>query len=146
APFVGLLAQNLPDVRPIQLLARNASLYPGLLEEGKVDILAGRAADGSSNLTVKGVAGGTDFTLNGSGQDLALGADTPIELQLTARNAEPANLYALVGLPGLPLGFAGDATLEASLSGKLADGAATTVTFKGEDLAATFNGTVARDE
>jgi len=146
APFVSLLAQNLPDVRPIQLLARNASLYPGLLEEGKVDILAGRSVDGSSNLTVKGVAGGTDFTLNGSAQDLALGADTPIELQLTARNAEPANLYALVGLPGLPLGFAGDATLEASLSGKLADGAATTVTFKGEDLAATFNGTVARDE
>ena len=145
APFVELLARNLPDVPPFQFLARNAALYPGLLEEGTVDILANHSADGSSNLTVKGIAGGTDFVLNGSVGDLLFGPDTQLELQARASNAEAANLYALVGLPALPLGMAGEATLKARLSGTLGDGASATLAIRGEDLTATFNGSVSRE-
>src|SRR5690606_9960904 len=89
-------------------------------------------------------AGGTDFSLTGNAEDLSLGVDTPVEAHLTARNGEAANLYALLGLPALPLGLAGEATMDATLSGSLSDGAATKIAFEGEGLSARFDGTVSR--
>lgn len=146
APLVETLAAVLPDVQPLRALARNASAYPGLLEDAKVDVLASRAVNGSTEFTLRGMAGGTDFSITGSAASLITAPDTPVELRLTARNDDAAVLYARAGLPALPLGLAGEASIEASVSGPLGDGAAAELAIKGTGLSATFDGTLTRSE
>lgn len=144
APLVDLIATRFPDVRAVTALARNAASYPGLLEDAAVDLLASYSSDSTLRLNIEGEAGGTVFSASGSGRQGE--ADAPVEARITARNPEAANLYALVGLPALPLGLAGEANLEAELSGPLGLGAETKIKFTGEGLAASFDGTLSQSE
>src|SRR5690606_16407007 len=74
--------------------------------------------------------------------DAAAPLETPFRLNLTAKNDDAGALYALYGLPALPLGFAEPAQTELAVDGTLKDGAATKLSFTAEGLAAGFDGKV----
>lgn len=146
APLVNLVATRFPGRWPFEALARNASAYPGLLEDAAIDVLASYSSDRSTEISVKGNAGGTRLSLAGNAGDFTLSEDMQVEAHLTARNAEAANLYALFGLPALPLGLAGEATMDAQFSGSLGDGVTTRIAVGGEGLSARFDGAVTRND
>ncbi len=147
APLTELLARRFPEAGPLSALARNAENFPGLLSDGEVNIVASAAdnGDSSSSLAVSadGRAGGTEFSASISGQgtpaDLASSRTT---VNFTARNGA-AVLYALFGLPALPLDLAGEAEVDLTATGVPADGMETTIKFAGDDLSADFEGEVA---
>nr|WP_309086068.1 AsmA family protein [Chelativorans sp.] len=144
APLIGLLARRLPENRLLQALDRNASAYPGLLSDSQIEIVANTAEGSATNelsVTAQGTAGGTDFNFSlSSGGTLADLSTAPLETHFTARNEEPAALYALVGLPAVPLALAPPAEAELSASGRVADGLETRFRFSGDGMAASFEG------
>jgi len=149
APLIGVLAQRFPDARLLSALDRNAAAFPGLFADATIDIVADAANDGGAgnfDFRATGTAGGTALNLsasgNGSLDDLA-GAE--IATSLTARNDEAGGLYALFGLPALPLGFSGSAETEFSARGIPRNGLQTTLRFTGEGLAANFDGTLLQE-
>lgn len=150
APLAALLAERFPDNAALTALDSRARAYGGLLADAKVDIVAGVAVDGAARelaVSAQGRAGGSDFsaTLSAKGEaDKPL--DAPFKLEFAAKNEDGASLYALYGLPALPLGFAEAAQTELSMNGTLADGATTRFSFRAQGLSVRFNGTVGRAE
>lgn len=146
-PLAALLAQRFPDNAALAGLDARAQAYPGLLSEAKVNAVASLAANEGGGrqvaVSAQGAAGGSDFTLTFSAEgDAAAPLETPFRLNLTAKNDDAGALYALYGLPALPLGFAEPAQTELAVDGTLKDGAATKLSFTAEGLAAGFDGKV----
>ncbi|MCO5145967.1 MAG: AsmA protein [Aquamicrobium sp.] len=145
APLVAALAGRFPENPVLAEAQRRAAAYPGLLEEATVRIEA-RSADGESSeggliLDVSGEAGGTAFTLDATVQDPAAPlAAAPVTLSLTAGNDDVAPLYALLGLPALPLGLAGPAEASLAFDGVAETGGSARFTFVGEGLDIAFVG------
>lgn len=145
APLIDLLAEQFPNAQALTALARHSAAYPGLLAEASVDVLANHSTEDSATIvSVKGKAGGTDFRLQAKAFGQPISEEKPVEAHFTATNPEASALYALVGLPSIPLGLAGEATLEADIEGALADGAATSIKFSGDGLRLSFDGTLTR--
>ncbi|MCT7375049.1 AsmA family protein [Chelativorans salis] len=147
APLVDLLAERFPDNRLLAALNRRASLYPGLLEDAELDVVASATDNGGESaglaVSAKGEAGGTVFSLSASGEGvLSEAAEARFTTNFTGRNEEAASLYALFGLPALPLGLAGEAEAELSATGTLAGGLETSFRFSGEGFSAHFDGDV----
>lgn len=146
APLVSTLAERFPDNRLIGILNRHANNYPGLLEDAEINIVASAADNGDRTagmaISAQGVAGGTSFSFAVSGRDLLRHPQTaPFTVNFSGRNDEAAALYALYGIPGIPIGLAGAARTELSAKGSLARGLDTTFRFAGDGLEANFHGT-----
>lgn len=148
APLAGLLAARFPQSRLATGAAARAAAYPGLLEDAAIHLVASAAGDGEGEnglaLSATGAAGGTAFSLTASMP--AIGADpaqAQLALDIDARNDEAAALYALFGLPGLPLGLAGPAEAELVVEGAIARGAHTRLSFSGEGLQLGYEGEAA---
>jgi hypothetical protein len=147
APLVEELSRRFPHVAVLTGLAERAAAYPGLLEDARIDVVASARPGEGGSLTAEGVFGGSDFraSLAAPRTDRPL-ADLPLEANISVRNDEPAALYALAGLPGLPLGFVGPAEATARLSGELSREAEASMRLRGEGLDALFDGTMQLDQ
>jgi len=145
APFVKRVATQFPDNAPLAALASRAEAYAGLFEDTRVDVVA--SADATSGLIVNanGTAGGSTFSLSGSGS-APLDPATPMSLSFSAANENAETLMALYGLPVLPLGTVGSADTKLTAQGTLEGGLETALEFKGEHLTASYTGTVRQAE
>ena len=145
APLVELLAQRFPGNRLLTTLNRHASQYPGLLADSEIDIIASAAADGEGtpglSVSARGLTGGTGFSLSLSSSEMPV-EEGQVSIQLAARNQEAATLYALAGLPALPLGLAGAVDVEFSATGTPAEGLESMFRVRGQGLQASFTGTI----
>lgn len=146
APLVSTLAGRFPDNRLITALDERARNYPGLLEDAEINVIASAADNGDRTtgmaISAQGVAGGTSFSFAGSGNGLLTHPKTAsFSVDFSGRNDEAAALYALYGIPGIPLGLAGGAKTEFSARGTLKGGLETSLSFTGDGLEATFDGT-----
>nr|WP_143038416.1 AsmA-like C-terminal region-containing protein [Nitratireductor aquibiodomus] len=148
ADLAVMLAGRFPQNRLFEAIARRAQGFPGLFEDAEINVIASAADnnDGTVGLAVsaEGVAGGTDLGLSlsdRSPREELLQGD--FKLSVTARNDDAAVLYGLAGLPALPLGLVGEARLELSAAGSLADAVRTKATVTGDGLAASFDGGLA---
>lgn len=144
-PLVTLLAQRFPGNAAAVHLAASAQRYPGLLRDADLDIVASAAdLDGEAPgiaLTASGSAGGTLVSMTGSVAGARGGlASLPVKAELTLRNEEAGPVYALLGLPALPVDFAGALDAFVSLDGVLGEGAATRLALNGVGLEAEFLG------
>lgn len=150
APLVETLAGRFPQTPFVRALQQRAAAYPGLLEDAEIDVVAsavGGEGIGELALSADGTAGGTRFSLSGSSEaEGEAGEDTAFSMSFSGRNDEAAALYALYGLPGLPLGLAGAAQTELSAKGTLGGSAETSLRFSGDGLDAGFDGTVTLDD
>jgi uncharacterized protein involved in outer membrane biogenesis len=148
APLVTRLSQQYPQQRLLSDLAARVAAYPGLLSDARIGLRATGAdnGDGSSgiSLTAEGTAGGTGLTLSASTNGYRPGsADFPLDIKAEAHNADAAGIYALYGLPALPLGLAGEARTTLAFSGSTATGGSARLDFRGEGLDVSFDGHVA---
>jgi uncharacterized protein involved in outer membrane biogenesis len=144
ASLVSALAARFPDSRLAAQALGRARAYPGLYEDASLRVEARMAQDGALALNAAGEAGSTAFRLDVNARDLARHlagglATMPLTAELTARNDEAAALYALFGLPALPLGLAGAAEAGLSFDGTM-DGGQAGFTFSGDDLNLVFKG------
>ncbi len=146
APLTTLLAGRFLGLRPLVMLERNAAANPGLLEDARVDIVASAAEQGngiSVAVSATGEAGGTRFTLAGSTDDATIDVDRwPALLSASAANEDASRLYALFGLPALPMGFTGPLDVSIDAEGVYRDGLRSRLQLTGEGLAGSFHGTL----
>lgn len=146
APLLTRAAEQFPAQQVVTWLAARGAGYPGLFAGTSLDFKGDIGGDGSTRdltLEVTGEAGGTALNIAMTAPDAGRGlTDAPLSLFVTAVNNEPAVLYALAGLPGLPLGFADAATLEVNVEGQLAEEARATIALRGQGLELGFDGTV----
>ena len=132
---LGQLVLRAAELQPanaaLAAAARRVAAFPGLLADSEIGIVAGIASEGGARrlaVSAQGKAGGGTFSasLSGAG-DLSRLAASPLKFQLSAANDEPAAIYALYGLPGLPLGLADALRTEVEIDGVLAEGARTRI-------------------
>lgn len=143
APLVDALATRFPDNAALAQLSARAAAYPGLFEDAELDVVASAVEGEGGAVSANGRFGGTglQLTLTSPRTDGPI-ANLPLDLNLSLKNDEPAALYALAGLPGLPLGFVGPAELTARMAGELSRGAETALGLRGDGLDASFDGTL----
>lgn len=147
-PLVDAAAGQYPDNALLKGLSTRAADYPELLQDARIDFVASAAGNGDGTnglaLSAQGTAGGTAFSasLSGQGTMQAL-SDASLALTFDAKNSDATALLALYGLPVLPLGLVGEASTDLSAKGTLNDGLATTLSLRGRDFTAGFDGTVA---
>ena len=150
APLVSTLAERFPDNAMAAEMARRARSYPDLLTDASIEFVASRATGkgaGEFAISSTGRLGGTQFSLTGSAEGAPGSiAEAPLRLDLSARDDDAGALTARAGLPALPLGLAGAASLELTVDGALADGARATLNVAGEGLEAGFDGRAALAE
>lgn len=146
-PLVDAAAQHYPDNILLKGLAARTAVFPELLQDAQIDLVASAArnVDGTNGvaLSAQGKAGGSAFSasLSGQGAMQAL-SHAPLALTFNARNADATALLALYGLPVLPLGMVGEASTDLSAKGSLAEGLTTAFDLTGQDFKAGFDGTV----
>jgi len=147
APLLSMLASRFPDNVAVKALANRAASFQGLFSNARVNLVASAAKnrDGTTGvgLSANGTAGDSTFTLSLSGNGRR-DAPEKARFSLTASlaNDDAAPVYALLGLPALPLGLAGRLEADLSSKGSLSAGAATDLKLHGEGLDASFAGTV----
>jgi hypothetical protein len=149
APLVALLAEHYPANPLIAGLDRRVRDYGGLLTDARIDLVGSAAADkdGATGvaLSAHGQAGGTRFTASASGkgrwQDAA---KARVLLDASLANDEAAPIYALFGLPALPIDAAGHTEVSLAAKGSLAKGVATSLSVAGDGLRASFDGDIRR--
>lgn len=147
APVIGQLAAQYPGNLALTELDRRAGAYSGLFADAEINLVgtSARNADGSDGMAVSatGVAGGTkfQFTLSGNGAVDQI-AQAQVKFDFEASNPDGGALMALYGLPSLPLGTAGDASATLTAEGTLAGGLKSSLDFQGEDMQASFEGTL----
>ncbi|WP_420962739.1 AsmA family protein [Brucella sp. IR073] len=163
APLIAKLAQRFPHVPLFTALAKRAAAYPGLFTDSELTLVGnavrspvrqgqGKTAeagkeqaqgeDGSEfSFSAHGKTGGMDLSVSGMTRGNPWG-DIPLELSLTgdAKAKEGEALMALIGLPALPLGLAGELEGNISLQGVPSEGMKSQLTLKAPDGAATIDG------
>lgn len=146
APLVARLAERFPDRPVLAGLTERARNYPGLLEDAALDLVAEVGEDGAGALTLAGEAGGSALSLDATVDSVRDSLETAVlAARFSARNEEAAAIYGLAGLPGLPIGFAGALEIEGNVEGRLVQGAATTLTLRGDGLRVGFDGQITTD-
>lgn len=145
-PLAELVATRFPGNPAAAEVVRRATLYPGLLEEAFIDIVANANAGvgDATGLTLEasGIAGGTQLTASLRADNIAtMLTQSRVSLNLSATNGDAAALYAAYGLPALPFGLAGEGRTELSFDGQVADGGDARLTFEGDGLSFGFDGT-----
>jgi uncharacterized protein involved in outer membrane biogenesis len=149
APLIALLAQHYPANPLIAGLDRRARAYGGLLTDARIDLVGSAAADKDGTtgvaLSAHGHAGGTRFTVSASGKGRGQDADkAQVLLDASLSNDEAAPIYALFGLPALPIDAAGHTEVSLAAKGSLAKGMATSISVAGDGLQASFDGDIRR--
>jgi hypothetical protein len=147
APLVSLLAKRFPANPLIAGLDRRAQGYGGLLTDAEIDLVGSAAADkdGQTGIafSAHGHAGGSNFTVSGSGKGTVEEPDkASMTLKASLSNDEAAPVYALFGLPALPIDAAGRAEVSLAAKGSFAEGVQTSLAVAGEGLKASFDGKV----
>jgi len=147
APLVEALGERFPNNKIIASLADHSVGYPGLFEDASIRVVGTSAKAGEVlglAVSASGEAGGTTFSLAGSASDILGGLEnSAMKLELSARNDDASALYALAGMPSLPLGMIGQGSAEFSFEGQLAGGGKTKFLFIGDGLSASFQGEAA---
>jgi uncharacterized protein involved in outer membrane biogenesis len=153
APLIGKLAARYPDVPLFAALAKRATAYPGLFANSEVT-LVGNAVQSTApkddkdkkqgsefSFSAHGKTGGMDLSVSGMARGNPWG-NIPLELALTgdAKSQEGEALMALLGLPALPLGLAGELEGNLSLQGVPSEGMKSQLTLKAPDGSATVDG------
>ncbi len=145
APFVAALAAQFPDFPFLAALNEHAARFPGLFDGTELSIIAnalhGKDAADEFSLSAAGKTGGMDITLSGT---TSQGTDKfrVLELTMNARTDHGENLMALMGLPALPLGFAGELEADLALKGNGKDGIQTQLALKAPDGQALLDGSL----
>ena len=131
-----------PDFPFIRTLSENAARFPGLFEETNLNVIANtlHGKGGSEfSLSAAGKTGGMDVTLSGTTTENADKLRS-LELTMDARSAQAETLMALIGLPALPLGMAGELEADLALKGNEKDGLQTQLSLKSSDGQALVDG------
>lgn len=148
APLVAALAERFPQNRFASEALRRADAYPGLYQDASLSLVASLAGggDAAKGLAVeaKGTLGGADLALTASlPEGLAAPAAAPLRFDLSVDGDEASGVYALLGVPALPLDFAGPAQAKIVFDGVPETGGRTTFTLTGEGLSLAFSGEAA---
>ncbi|MBZ9657002.1 AsmA family protein [Phyllobacterium sp. 2063] len=143
APFISALANRIPDFPFIGALNDRAARFPGLFQETQLTILANtmhaKAGTDEFSLSAAGKTGGMDITLSGTTTKNTDELRT-LELTMNARSGQAETLMALIGLPSLPLGLAGELEADLALKGNEKDGLQTQLSLKAPDGQALIDG------
>nr|WP_271895064.1 AsmA family protein [Phyllobacterium sp. IY22] len=142
APFIAAMTERFPDFPFIRTLSENAARFPGLFEETNLNVIANtlHGKGGSEfSLSAAGKTGGMDVTLSGTTTESADKLRS-LELTMDARSAQAETLMALIGLPALPLGMAGELEADLALKGNERDGLQTQLSLKSSDGQALVDG------
>ncbi|MBN9068652.1 MAG: AsmA protein [Rhizobiales bacterium] len=147
APLVSLLAKRFPANPLIVGLDRRARDYGGLLTDAEIDVVGSAVADKGGQtgiaLSAHGRTGGSHFTASASGKGSRQEPDKAnISLNASLSNDEAAPVYALFGLPALPIDAAGRVEVSLAAKGSLVDGIRTSLAVAGEGLQASFDGKI----
>jgi len=147
APLLSMLASRFPGNAAIGALASRAASFQGLFSNARINLVASAAKnkDGTTGIgaSANGMAGDSTFTLSLSGNGLRNEPEkAKFSLTASLANDNAAPVYALLGLPALPLGLAGRLEADLSSKGSLSAGAATDLKLHGDGLDASFAGTV----
>ena len=102
----------------IRRLGANSAAFDELT--GKVKLTLD--PDSGPDLTVSGIAGGSNYTIAASGTGLTPGGDGPRTITVNADNPEAYRILEQTGFPVLPLEGEGPGTLMLSASGGADDG------------------------
>ncbi|PYE90131.1 AsmA family protein [Phyllobacterium leguminum] len=154
APLIRKLAARYPAVPLFTALAKRAAAYPGLFSDSELTLVSnavGPVADKAATVEKKS---GSEFSFSAHGKiggittsvsGMARGnpwSDIPLELALTAdaKTQGGEALMALIGLPALPLGLAGELESNLSLQGVPSEGMKSQLTLKAPDGSATVDG------
>lgn len=145
------LVENVARLYPANPVAaaldRRVAAYPGLLSDAQIDIVASAAmqdGQGAAGLAISasGTAGDSRFTLSTSAPDIGEGlARSALAVRAEVQSETASSLYALMGLPALPIDFAGPARAELTLDGVPEAGAVSRARIEGEGLEGLFEGT-----
>jgi len=148
--LIAKLAARYPQVPLFTALAKRAEAYPGLFSDSEIT-LVGSAVRSAKEADKKG---GNEFSFSANGKTggMTIGVsgmargnlwdDAPLELSLTADANTPEGepLMALIGLPALPLGLAGELDANLSLQGVPSEGMKTQLTLKAPDGSGSIDG------
>lgn len=146
APLIDMVAGRFPANRAVAHLKDRADAVPGLFADAKLDIEASaldREGRDRIGFKLSGTAGETALNLSLAGDGIREDvARATVALDITASNPDAAGLFALYGLPTLPLGLAGSAETSLTAIGSLAAGLETRFALQGVDGTARFAGRV----
>lgn len=148
SPLAAALAERFPENRFAAEAWRRARAYPGLYEDAALRVVASLAGEGETagtlTLDAAGGAGATTVALTAKLREaLSTSLDAPLDLVLSVNGEEAPALYALLGLPALPLDLAGAAEARLIFDGVPAKGGKTVFSLAGEGLSFTFEGEAA---
>lgn len=144
-PLARLGAEALPEGSLRDGILARIDGFPGLLDEGQVQMALGvetpEAANSVISLSAEGLAGGTQFTLSTGfdGNPQAPGAAN-LSFAFEGTNGDVGPLIALWGLPALPFEVGGAAETVLTLKGVPERGMDTEARLKGEDASLAFKG------
>ncbi|WP_133123877.1 AsmA-like C-terminal region-containing protein [Phyllobacterium zundukense] len=143
APLISALAARAPDFPFLRALNEHAAKFPGLFQETQLSILANtllaKAGNDEFSLSAAGKTGRMDVTLSGTTTKNPDKLRT-LELTMNARSGHAETLMALIGLPSLPLGLAGELEANLALKGDEKDGIQTQLALKALDGQALVDG------
>ncbi|KXF76845.1 cell envelope biogenesis protein AsmA [Paramesorhizobium deserti] len=148
--LIATLAKRYPTVPLFTALAKRAEAYPGLFSDSEITLVgsavrsaaaADRQGGNEFSFSANGKAGGMTIGVSGMARG-NLWENAPLELSLTAdaETAEGEALMALIGLPALPLGLAGELDANLSLQGVPSEGMKTQLTLKAPDGSGSIDG------
>ena len=151
APLLSTLSQRFPESLLAKGISRRAQAFPGLLEDASIQVLAHSSAGSGQplalDLDASGKAGGTTFTLSAALTDIERGlTGTPLSMDLNAKAEDAAALYAIAGVPALPLGLTGATDMRLQFDGALAYGGHARLNLTGQDMTASFEGSATLNE
>lgn len=153
APLIAKLGERYPDVPLFTALAKRAASYPGLFADSELTLVSNAVKSTVATAPAE-KKGGSEFSFSAHGKTggiissisgMARGnpwSDIPLELSLTAdaKSQEGEALMALIGLPALPLGLAGELESNLSLQGIPSEGMKSQLTLKAPDGSAAVDG------
>lgn len=143
------LADAFGAVPGLAALNERIAATPGLLSDMQVSLVASAAQEADApnwtlSGTIKAASGEASFSANAKGglDDLPRLAGT---YQATVRQDEPLNFLSLAGVPVVPLGAPGPATLDINAEGSIDDGLTIDTAFSADGTSATLAGTIRAD-
>lgn len=166
-----LLANRYPDLPLFAALARRADNFPGLFADSEINLVGNAVAasvpasvtpnsgktarnakdaansdqpkPSEASLSVSGKSGGLKLDLSGTAMGELRGGD-PLQMQVTGTAISPQgeNVLALLGLPALPLGLAGELEADFSMQGAPSIGMRTQVKLIAPDGVASADGVI----
>lgn len=145
APLVERLARQFPDNALLTALASRADAYAGLFEDTRIDVVGSADVKAGLIVNANGTAGGSTFSLSGSGS-APLDPATPISISFSAANENAEALMALYGLPVLPVGAVGSADTKLTAKGTLDGGLETAFELTAEHMTASYTGALRQAE